>query len=179
MFFNRQSQFNWCRPGFWLAFQDTKRSQPANTDTYLYLKSTNLKLNLSQIKMSKLSMKNISKGTAMLLVLFIVAAVSAEPTSWGYKPDGTWKYSTPSLPEGYQTGDMIIEKGEDGYKVTVMLNEYYKVEAQNVVYKRKAMSFTLYVESEAVNVTGTFKRKSFTGTVSFSQGTVDFTAERK
>ncbi len=116
--------------------------------------------------------------TALLLVIVIASFSDASPAK-KFSPVGTWEYSVPDVPEGYQNGNMIIVRLKDGYGITVGINEYSKVEAENVVYKKKSLTFTLYVEYEEIDISGIFDKDTFTGTLSFSQGQSEITAVRK
>jgi hypothetical protein len=58
------------------------------------------------------------------------------------------------------------------------LNEYYKTDAEKVVYKKKAISFSLWVESEEILVSGHFDGDEFTGSLSYFEGDFDITARR-
>ena len=58
------------------------------------------------------------------------------------------------------------------------LTEYYNVEAEKVVYKRRALSFSFWVESEEILVSGTFDGDEFKGSLSYFEGDFDITAKR-
>jgi hypothetical protein len=96
-----------------------------------------------------------------------------------FDPVGSWEYSAPSAPEGYTMGQMVIAEKEDGYSVTIVFNEYSRVEAERVEFSKKNLKFIVYVEYEEVSVSGDFDKGSFTGTVNYSQGKFDFSAVRK
>lgn len=122
--------------------------------------------------------KTISRSFVALLLVVIVSSFSYEAPSKKFSPEGTWEYTVNGVPEGYETGKMIITKEEKQIKVSMALNEYYKTEAENVDYKKKSLSFTVWVESEEVSVSGTFEGERFDGLVSLSEGDFDMTATR-
>jgi hypothetical protein len=73
---------------------------------------------------------------------------------------------------------MLISEDGKEYKVTLQLNEYSRVVAEKVVYKKKEMSFTIYVETEEIQVSGSFDGDEFKGSISFSEGDFTITAMR-
>ena len=123
--------------------------------------------------------KSVFRSLTAVLLVIVIASFSYASPAKKFSPAGTWEYSVPDVPEGYQNGNMIIVKLKDGYGITMGINEYSKVEAEHVVYKKKSLSFTLYVEYEEIAISGTFDKDTFTGTLSFSQGESDITAVRK
>ena len=119
-------------------------------------------------------------GMFILVAIFITtSSFSMEPVSKKFTPVGTWKFSAPSAPEGYNTSDLIISKEVKEYKLVFALNEYYQITANEVVYKKKNLSFILYIETETVQIKGTFEDDKFSGTASYSEGVIDVTAVRK
>ena len=123
--------------------------------------------------------KNLLKSLIIILLIMISASYSYANPVMKFDPSGTWVYSAPDVTEGYTEGEMIIEEKDGAYNVTLVLFETYKVEADEVEYSKKSLDYTCLVEGETVKVSGTFKKDKFTGTVSYSEGVFDFTAERK
>jgi len=119
--------------------------------------------------------------SVILIALFITSvSFSMEPVAKKYNPAGTWKFSIPDAPEGYNYGNLIITKEDrKSFSVVFALDEYYKVKATEVVYKKNEISFILYVETETVRMNGTFEEDKFTGKVSYSEGVIDITAVRE
>jgi hypothetical protein len=119
-------------------------------------------------------------GLFILMSLVISATLNgAEPAPKKFTPVGTWKFSAPSAPEGYNASDLIISKEGREYKVIFALSEYYKITASDVEYKKKNLSFTLYIETETVFIKGSFEEDKFTGTASYSEGVIDVSAVRE
>lgn len=121
------------------------------------------------------------KAKVFILLLFagmMFSSFTLNHNSPGFSPLGTWEYSVPGVEAGYEKGSMIIEKDGKNYKVTMVLNEYSKTEAEKVMYKRKNMSFTIWVEGEEILVSGAFDKDQFTGTISYSEGDFRITAAR-
>ena len=122
--------------------------------------------------------KNVIRVAVVLLVMVLASSFVSEPLAEKYTPAGTWEYSVPGVQPGYENGSMIIAEDGKEYKVTMVLNEYYKTEAEQVVYKKKAISFSVYVENEEVKVNGNFEGDEFKGRLSYFEGDFDITAKR-
>ena len=122
--------------------------------------------------------KNVYRGMIALLLVVLASSFTVEPTAKKFSPVGTWEYSVPGVQPGYEKGSMIIAEEGKEYKVSMVLNEYYKVDAEKVVYKKKAISFSFWVESEEVLVSGTFDGDEFKGSLSYFEGDFDITAKR-
>ena len=113
--------------------------------------------------------KNVfSAVMAMLLILSVSVFANDAPEK--FSPVGTWEYSVPYAPDGYQAGTMIIAEKEDGYSVSMVLNEYSKAEGEKVEYDNKSIKFSVWVEGEEVRISGEFDGDSFTGKVDYSGG---------
>jgi hypothetical protein len=123
--------------------------------------------------------KTISRSLLALLLVVLVSSFTYHAPVKKFSPVGTWDYTVEGVPEGYETGSMIIAEKDKNYGVTMALNEYYKTEGESVVYKKKALSFIIWVESEEVSISGNFDGDTFNGTVSLSQGDFDMVAKKK
>lgn len=115
---------------------------------------------------------------AIFLGIFTWSLSHATPAP-KYTPAGTWEYSAPSAPEGYGMGKMVVTETEDGFGVTIVFNEYARIEAEKVEYRKKAINFVIYVEYEEVSISGIFNKDTFAGKVNSSMGVFDFSASRK
>ena len=114
-----------------------------------------------------------------MIVLIMVSSFTFDIPAKKYSPAGSWDYSVPGVQAGYETGTMIIAAEGKEYKVTMQLNEYSKVVAEKVVYKKKELSFSIYVETEEILISGTFDGNNFSGKLSYFEGDFDITANRK
>ncbi len=114
-----------------------------------------------------------------MIVLIMVSSFTIDAPVRKYSPLGSWDYSVPGVGEGYESGTMFITEDSKEYKVTLQLNEYSKVVAEKIVYKKKEMSFTIYVETEEILVAGTFDGDKFSAKLSYSEGEFDLSAVRK
>lgn len=125
-----------------------------------------------------MSFKTISRSLVALSLLVIVSSFTYNAPLKKYSPVGTWEYSVLGVPEGYESGKMIIEEKDKVLKVNMALNEYVKTEGEKVEFKKKSLSFIVWVEAEEVTISGTFDGDKFAGMVSLSQGDFDMTATR-
>ncbi len=122
--------------------------------------------------------KSVLRGVFSVIILIMVSSFTIDAPAKKYSPLGRWDYSVPGVGEGYESGTMLISEDGKEYKVTLQLNEYSRVVAEKVVYKKKEMSFTIYVETEEIQVSGSFDGDEFKGSISFSEGDFTITAMR-
>ena len=122
--------------------------------------------------------KNISNAVVSLFLVVLISSFTFDAPAMKYSPVGSWEYSVPGIQAGYEAGTMTISEDGKSYKVTMQLNEYFKVDAEKVVYKKKTLSFSVLVETEEVLVSGTFDGDKFTAKLSYSEGDFDLTALR-
>jgi hypothetical protein len=122
--------------------------------------------------------KSVFRGVFSVILLIMVSSFTIDAPAKKYSPLGRWDYSVPGVGEGYESGTMFISEDGKEYKVTLQLNEYSRVVAEKVVYKKKEMSFTIYVETEEIQVSGSFDGDEFKGSISFSEGDFTITAMR-
>lgn len=126
-----------------------------------------------------MNQKDVLRSLVCILLITLTASFSVSTTAKKFNPAGTWEYSAPAAPEGYTKGDIVIVEKEKAYSITMVFDESYKVDADKVEYKKKSLTFTLYVENDLVTISGTFENDKFTGTASYSEGVIDLTAVRK
>ncbi|OIQ38405.1 MAG: hypothetical protein BM563_06200 [Bacteroidetes bacterium MedPE-SWsnd-G1] len=110
--------------------------------------------------------------------MLVLASFTTTSNSNAKKILGTWSYEVPDAPYDYQEGDLIFEKA-DGE-----LNGYakiggYKTEVDNLVVDGKNVTFSMYVEETEVEFDLEFDKKSFKGTVSYVEGTLDISGSKK
>ena len=122
--------------------------------------------------------KTVSRGLIFVVLVILVSSFTFDIPAKKFSPVGTWNYSVPGVQPGYEEGSMIIAEDGKEYKVSMALTEYYNVEAEKVVYKRRALSFSFWVESEEIMVSGTFDGDEFKGSLSYFEGDFDITAKR-
>lgn len=122
---------------------------------------------------------NVLRGLVALVLVLLASSFTLEAPAMRFSPVGTWEYSVPGVQPGYEKGSMVIAKDGKDYKVTMVLNEYYKTDAEKVVYKKKNISFSFWVETEEILVTGSFDGDEFKGSLSYFEGDYTITATRK
>jgi hypothetical protein len=122
--------------------------------------------------------KSVLRGVVAMILLTMVSSFTFDAPAMRYTPVGSWEYSVPGVQAGYESGTMTIAEDGKEYKVTMQLNEYFKVDADSVVYKKKDISFTIYVETEEILVSGSFDGDEFKGSISNSEGDFTITAMR-
>jgi len=123
--------------------------------------------------------KTVFRGLIFVVLVILVSSFTYDNPVKKFSPVGSWKYSVPGVQLGYESGTMIIAEDDKDYEVSLQLNEYFKVEAENVVYKRKDLSFSVYVESEEILISGTFEGDRFNAKLSYSEGDFNLIAVRK
>jgi len=123
--------------------------------------------------------KIIFRGLIFVVLLILVSSFTFNMPVKKFSPVGSWEYSVPGVQLGYESGTMIITEDGKDYKVSLQLNEYFKAEAENVIYKRKNLSFSVYVESEEIFISGSFEAGKFSAKLSYSEGDFDLIAVRK
>jgi len=122
--------------------------------------------------------KSVLRGVVAMILLIMVSSFTFDAPAMRYTPVGSWEYSVPGFQAGYESGTMTIAEDNKEYKVTMQLNEYFKVDAESVVYKKKDISFTIYVETEEILISGSFDGDEFKGSISYSEGDFPITAMR-
>ena len=131
------------------------------------------------LKDLNMNIKNVSRGAFIIMLLVLVSSFTIDAPAKKFSPVGSWEYSVPGVQPGYETGTMIVTQEGKEYKVTMVLNEYFKTEAEKVIYNKKALSFSVWVETEEVLVSGIFDEDKFSGKLSYFEGEFDLTAVRK
>ncbi len=129
--------------------------------------------------MTIMKTKELFYGVILIGLFLLNVSFSPEASTKKFDPTGTWKYSAPEAPEGYTAGELIIGKEGKAYSVVFVLDQYHQATASEVVYKKERLEFQLYLEGYVVKISGTFEDEIFTGTASYAEGDIDFTAVRK
>jgi len=112
----------------------------------------------------------------IVLILFTSGTLFAQKK---LTPEGTWKFKANEAPYEYSSGDIVIDKENKEYKVTIVFNEYTKLKGNDVKVEDDKISFKAYVEGEVVNIKGSFTKDELNGKASYSEGTIPFESTRK
>ncbi len=135
-------------------------------------------INLNLTKLPTMKLRTIARVTPVLVAFMLITSFTNGPAAMKYSPAGTWDYTVPGVQSGYEKGQMIIVEEEDGLGVTIALNEYYKVEGEEVEYAKKELKFAVFLENERIDISGKFKRDEFKGKVSYFEGDFEMNAVR-
>jgi len=124
------------------------------------------------------SMKNLILKGSLVLILFVTASfLTINKDTSDMKMVGSWEYSAPDAPYEYQEGEIHFLLQDDKLVGFVSIDGY-KIELEDVVVKGDNVTCEVYVEGESVTLELKFKKKSFTGTASYSEGTLEFTGKK-
>ena len=93
-------------------------------------------------------------------------------------PVGTWTYSAPTAPEGYEKGDIVIAKEKEAYSASLKFGDYV-IKGTSVKYEKDILTFKVFLEGEYISVKAVFTADSVKGTASYSEGDIEFTASKK
>ena len=111
----------------------------------------------------------------LVLALFVgnaFAAVKAKDVV------GTWKYEAPYAPYEYSTGKLIFTETGDKVEGKIKIGEY-EIDMRNVKVEGAKVEFGAYVEGEYVSIKVEIKKNTLTGTASYSEGSMEVTAEKE
>ena len=119
----------------------------------------------------------VSNGIAigLLLMMFVGSAFAAVNTK---DVVGTWKYEAPYAPYEYSTGKLVFS--EEGGKLTGKIKiGQYEIEMRNVKIEGDQVKFGAYIEGEYISLAMTPKKNTFTGTASYSEGSLEVSGEKE
>ena len=123
-------------------------------------------------------MKNlILKGSMLLTLLVMLSFTGIESTVSSKNVIGTWEYSAPDAPYEYQEGKIVFEMKEDKLTGYVSIDEY-KIEMKSIVEKKNIVTCEAYIEGESVHFEMIFKKESFSGKATYSEGSLELTGAR-
>lgn len=122
-------------------------------------------------------MKNLLKISMLALSFILIGSITAGNSDINKKVLGTWEYTSEHAPYEYSEGNIILSE-EDGKLVGVVVIDGYKMELSKVSEEKNKVSFELFVEGETITVEMIIKKKTFTGTASFSEGTIPFSGKK-
>ena len=124
-------------------------------------------------------MKNlIFKGAAIVILLFLTSYSLPDDIIKTKNLIGTWEYSVPDAPHQYQKGDIIFVKKEGKLEGNLGIGNY-KTPLRDLNSKKDRVTCEAYISGENISFDLTFKKNSFTGTASYSEGTLDITGHKK
>jgi len=123
-------------------------------------------------------MKNLLKISMLALSLILmIGNITAGNSTINKKVLGNWEYASEQAPYEYSEGNIVLSE-KDGKLVGVVVIDGYEMELENLSEEKNKVTFNIYVEGEEVNVEMTFKKNTFTGSASFSEGTIPFSGKK-
>ena len=116
--------------------------------------------------------------SAVLLLAVISGFESADSSAKIKRFVGSWEYQAPKAPYEYQKGVMnFVKEGKElKGNVEVMGSS---IPLNDIQTKKKNLSGYFYVQGEKVVISLDFEKDSFTGTASYSQGSLELQGTRK
>ena len=124
-------------------------------------------------------MKSLVVKNGIVLGLFL-ALVVGNAFAAGKASDviGTWNYEAPYAPYEYSSGKLIFTESGEKVEGKIKIGEY-EIEMRSVKVEGDKISFGAYVEGEYIKVDVTVKKNALTGTVNYSEGSMEVTAEKE
>ena len=124
-------------------------------------------------------MKSLVVKNGILLGLFLALVVGNSFAATKAKDlVGTWNYEAPYAPYEYSTGKLIFTESGDKIEGKIKIGEY-EIDMRNLKVEGDKVSFGAYVEGEYVKIDVTVKKKALSGTASYSEGSMEVTAEKE
>ncbi len=124
-------------------------------------------------------MKKLFFKVSAILILFVLTSYTATENVVKTKNIvGTWEYTVPDAPSQYQKGAIIFEAKEEeltGY----FLIDGFKAQLRNLKSLKRNVTFEAYIQGVTVSFDLTFKKKSFLGSATYSEGTLDISGRKK
>ena len=124
-------------------------------------------------------MKNVAFKSFLLLSIIVLSSFAVKDSFVGVKKIlGEWDYSIPDAPYEYQKGVLVLKK-VDGVLTGEMVIGDQGTALEDVVYEKNVLNAMMDVQGETVRFKLNFTKKSFDGSVSYSQGSLDMKGTKK
>ena len=111
-----------------------------------------------------------------LFLAMIVGSVFAAPNVKDVV--GTWNYDAPYAPYEYSKGKLVFTENGEKVEGKIKIGSY-EIDMRNVKVEGNDISFGAYVEGEYVSIKMKIDKKKFTGTASYSEGSIEVTGEKE
>jgi len=118
------------------------------------------------------------KGSAILILFVSTSYTTTENVVKTKNIVGTWEYTVPDAPSHYQKGTIIFEDKE-GELTGYFLIDGFKAQLKNLKSLKRNVTFEAYIQGVTVSFDLTFKKKSFLGSATYSEGTLDISGHKK
>jgi len=124
-------------------------------------------------------MKSLVVKNGIVLGLFLALVVgNAFAAEKAKDLVGTWNYEAPYAPYEYSTGKLIFTEAGDKVEGKIKIGEY-EIDMRNVKVDGEKVSFGAYIEGEYVSLKITLKENTFSGTASYSEGSLEVSGEKE
>ncbi|MEM8888437.1 MAG: hypothetical protein AAGD28_10690 [Bacteroidota bacterium] len=120
----------------------------------------------------------------ILILIFAVAFSSCKGTkataskAKKYTPAGTWEYLITGIPDGDQSGTMVLMESADGM-TGKLVTDQGEVDLEDIVFEDNVLTTTFSVQGYDVEMKGTFEGETYKGNVSVAGYEFPVTATRK
>ena len=123
-------------------------------------------------------MKSLVVKNGIVLGLFLALVVGNAFAAENAKDlVGTWNYEAPYAPYEYSTGKLVFTEAGDKVEGKIKIGEY-EIDMRNVKVEGEKVTFGAYIEGEYVSLKITVKKNTFTGTASYSEGSMEVSGEK-
>lgn len=123
-------------------------------------------------------MKKSILTASMIMLVVLLSSFTTEMAISDKQLVGTWGYETPDAPYEYQKGDLIFEM-KDGKLIGFVSIDGYKIEMEDIKNGKDKFTCDIYVEGEVVTLDLKFTKKAFSGTATYSEGSLDISGSKK
>ncbi len=114
-------------------------------------------------------MRNLGIVLGMLVVMLAGNAIAGTNSK---EVVGTWNYEAPSAPYEYSKGQLIFTEVDSKLDGKIKIGNY-EMPMRNVKLEGNNLEFGTYMEGEYISIKLKVDKKAFTGTASYSEGTVE------
>jgi len=112
--------------------------------------------------------------TSLMLLLFVLTAVSQDNNNPKKDPVGSWKFTAPYAPEGYQSGNVTVASADNKLTASMSFDSMqYKFPAERIRLTNDSLFFSIYLEGQSVDICLKLEDNAkMTGKAVYSEGTV-------
>ena len=124
-------------------------------------------------------MKNIMLKSTLVLTLIIMSSFTLLGTfKVNKKILGEWEYAAPQAPYEYQKGVLVFSKEGKELKGEMVVGGY-SIAMEELVNLKANVKASINIEGEIVSFDLNFDKKTFEGTVFYSQGEMEISGNKK